>query len=95
MPPIESIVCPIAIDFLERPSAALRAFRFALEPGRPLLISFRNRDAYWPFYQFRDVLPKPPGSPWPLGDVVQHASPLPRHDQPFEQCNDLSEARAC
>jgi SAM-dependent methyltransferase len=94
IPPMEAIVCTTVIDFLERPTAALRAFRLALDPGRPLLITFRNRDAYWPLYLIRHVLARLPGR---LGHwALWLSTPLPmrRRDQPFERCYSLSEAKA-
>jgi|GEM_PF-3505818 len=82
------------LDFLAQPEAALANIRQSLTPNGLLLVTIRNRLAYWPWYHLRglaDRIKNPRLKHWflwfttPLG--------LRRTDQPFEKVYSPGEAR--
>jgi SAM-dependent methyltransferase len=88
------IACTTVIDFIAQPVVALNNIRRSLKPGGKLVLTIRNRWAYWPWYHLRHlaaVFPNPRWRHWflwfttPLG--------LRRNDQPYEKVFSTMEAR--
>lgn len=91
----DALVLACVLDFLPEPQRALNNLRASLRPGGRLLLHFRNRQAYWPWYHLRHVFARLPAGRvrhWAL----HFSTPLGlrRSDQPFERVYAPAEIRA-
>lgn len=83
------------IDFLPDPVMALQHIRQSLAPGGHVIVSFRNRDAFWPWYHLRGGAHRLP-SAWLRHWFLWFTTPLGlrRNDQPHERVYSAAEARS-
>lgn len=88
------ITLTTVIDFVASPSAALANLRASLKPGGTLLLSIRNRLAYWPWYHLRGLAGRI-ASPRLRHWFLWFTTPLGmrRSDQPYERMYAPAEMR--
>ena len=83
------------LDFLAEPDVALRHMRRLLNPNGLILLTIRNRDAYWPLYHARHFAKRFQNRPRLHHWFLWFTTPLGmrRNDQPYEQVFSVGEAR--
>jgi SAM-dependent methyltransferase len=91
----DALLMTSVLDFLPEPVCALANARQSLRPGGVLLVTVRNRSAYWPLYHLRGLAGRLGRAPRLRHWFLWFTTPLGmrREDQPFERVYTLAEAR--
>ncbi|GAC1534666.1 MAG: hypothetical protein NVS2B7_03040 [Herpetosiphon sp.] len=84
------------LDFVQQLVVALQHARQSLQPNGLLMVTMRNRWAYWPFYHLRSAARLLNRMPRLQHWFLWFSTPLGmrRNDQPYERVASLREARA-